>query len=53
VIRPDTLDGLVTKLRYLAWTEVGSDCAGKPLEDLDWGDEGLITILADAERLAG
>ena len=29
-IRPDTLRGLVTQLRYLAWVEIGSDYADKP-----------------------
>jgi hypothetical protein len=52
-IRPDTLRGLVTRLRYLAWTEIGSDDADKPLRDHTWSDQGLITILRDAERLAG
>jgi hypothetical protein len=51
--RPDTLRGLVTQLRFLAWTEIGSAYADTPLEDHDWGDAGLLTILADAERLAG
>jgi hypothetical protein len=50
---PDTVEGLVTKLRHFAWTKIGSDYADRPLEDRDWNEQAQLIALADAERLAG
>jgi hypothetical protein len=52
-IRPDTLDGLVTQLRYLAWNQIGCDYADIPIKERDWNEQALLIVLADAERLAG